>query len=231
MGSATPAPSRSRLAVSPHPARRPERHVGVRASPARSRPPRESRPTTPRPAPRARCLGPTATDRTATRAQRRGSRASRPMSGGTVNFSPAIAPGGSTYFSLEAPPSAAAIKVGTPTTTPGGTTKLPPAFGRNGAIQGLRRHTSAFQNVISNPHPPISRDLLHRGDRVPQPPPGRCRQEPRRSVLGSNQSAQPPGRNRPGQDHGDHEYRVDHLRHPYLPHVPQTAPVHGPPRL
>jgi len=42
-------------------------------------------------------------------------------SGGTVNFSPPIPPGGSTYFSLEAPPSAAAIQVGTPTTTaPGG---------------------------------------------------------------------------------------------------------------
>jgi hypothetical protein len=61
-------------------------------------------------------------------------------SGGTVNFSPAIPPGGSTYFSLEAPPSAAAIMVGTPTTTPPPTTttpKLPPAFGRNGVIQGL----------------------------------------------------------------------------------------------
>jgi hypothetical protein len=58
-------------------------------------------------------------------------------SAGTVNFSPAIPPGGSTYFSLEAPPNAAAIRVGTPTTTPGGTTKVPPAFGRNGAIQGL----------------------------------------------------------------------------------------------
>jgi hypothetical protein len=59
-------------------------------------------------------------------------------SGGTVNFSPAIPPGGSTYFSLEAPPSAAAIQVGTPTTTPPPTTPtLPPAFGRNGVIQGL----------------------------------------------------------------------------------------------
>jgi hypothetical protein len=58
-------------------------------------------------------------------------------SGGTVNFSPAIRPGGSAYFSLEAPPNAAAIMVGTPTTTPGGTTKVPPAFGPNGAIQGL----------------------------------------------------------------------------------------------
>jgi hypothetical protein len=59
---------------------------------------------------------------------------------GTVNFSPAIPPGGSTYFSLEAPPSAAAIQVGTPTTTPAPAAapgKLPPAFGRNGVIQGL----------------------------------------------------------------------------------------------
>jgi hypothetical protein len=55
-------------------------------------------------------------------------------SGGTVNFSPAIAPGGSTYFSLEAPPSAAAIVVGTPTTTAPGP---PTAFGPNGVIQGL----------------------------------------------------------------------------------------------
>ncbi len=59
------------------------------------------------------------------------------MSGGTVNFSPAIPPGGSTYFSLEAPPSASAIMVGTPTTTMPTTTKVPPAFGRHGVIQGL----------------------------------------------------------------------------------------------
>jgi hypothetical protein len=52
-------------------------------------------------------------------------------SSGTVNFSPPIAPGGSTYFSLEAP-SAAAIMVGTPTTTTPGA--LPPAFGKNGVI-------------------------------------------------------------------------------------------------
>jgi hypothetical protein len=58
-------------------------------------------------------------------------------SGGTVNFSPAIPPGGSTYFSLEAPPSAAAIMVGTPTTTTPTVPKTPPAFGRNGVIQGL----------------------------------------------------------------------------------------------
>ncbi|HTQ68116.1 MAG TPA: hypothetical protein VMI13_05445 [Solirubrobacteraceae bacterium] len=60
---------------------------------------------------------------------------------GTVNFSPAIAPGASTYFSLESPPSASALKVGTPSATPGGSTggatKLPPAFGPQGAIQGL----------------------------------------------------------------------------------------------
>jgi hypothetical protein len=59
-------------------------------------------------------------------------------SGGTVNFSPAIAPGGSAYFSLESPPNAAAIQVGKPTTTaPLGGGKLPPAFGPNGVIQGL----------------------------------------------------------------------------------------------
>jgi len=58
-------------------------------------------------------------------------------SSGTVNFSPAIPPGGSAYFSLEAPPSAAAIMVGTPTTTAPTPSKLPPAFGPNGVIQGL----------------------------------------------------------------------------------------------
>jgi hypothetical protein len=59
-------------------------------------------------------------------------------SGGTVNFSPAIPPGGSSYFSLESPPTAAAIMVGTPvTTTPAGAPKVPPAFGRNGVIKGL----------------------------------------------------------------------------------------------
>jgi hypothetical protein len=58
-------------------------------------------------------------------------------SSGTVNFSPAIPPGGSTYFSLEAPPSAAAITVGTPTTTTPSTGKGPSAFGPNGVIQGL----------------------------------------------------------------------------------------------
>jgi hypothetical protein len=58
-------------------------------------------------------------------------------SSGIVNFSPAIQPGGSAYFSLEAPPSATAIQVGTPTTTAPGTPKTPPAFGPNGAIQGL----------------------------------------------------------------------------------------------
>jgi hypothetical protein len=58
--------------------------------------------------------------------------------GGTVNFSPPIQPGGSTYFSLEAPPNAAAIKVGTPTpAAPTGPTGPPTAFGRNGIIQGL----------------------------------------------------------------------------------------------
>ena len=61
-------------------------------------------------------------------------------SGGTVNFSPPIAPGASTYFSLEAPPSASAIQVGTPATTPpppAGKPAVPPAFGPNGIIQGL----------------------------------------------------------------------------------------------
>jgi hypothetical protein len=60
-------------------------------------------------------------------------------SSGTVNFSPAIPPGGSAYFSLEAPPSAASIMVGTPTTTtpPAPAPKLPPAFGPNGVVQGF----------------------------------------------------------------------------------------------
>jgi hypothetical protein len=62
---------------------------------------------------------------------------------GTVNFSPAIAPGTSTYFSLESPPSGSALKVGTPSTmpgtpgSPGGGSQLPRAFGPQGAIQGL----------------------------------------------------------------------------------------------
>jgi hypothetical protein len=58
--------------------------------------------------------------------------------GGTVNFSPPLAPGAATYFSLEAPPNAAAIKVGTPTPgSPTGPTGPPTAFGRNGIVQGL----------------------------------------------------------------------------------------------
>jgi hypothetical protein len=67
-------------------------------------------------------------------------------SGGTVNFSPPIQPGGSTYFSLESPPNAAAIQVGTPTTTPpaGGKPKLPPAFGPNGVIRGLPSTKKCF---------------------------------------------------------------------------------------
>jgi hypothetical protein len=57
---------------------------------------------------------------------------------GTVNFSPPIQPGGSTYFSLESPPNAAGITVGTPTpAAPTGPTGPPTAFGRNGIIQGL----------------------------------------------------------------------------------------------
>jgi hypothetical protein len=62
------------------------------------------------------------------------------LNSATVNFSPPIAPGGSSYFSLEAPPGASSIKVGAPSGTgPGGGTTpgLPPAFGPNGAIQGL----------------------------------------------------------------------------------------------
>jgi hypothetical protein len=58
-------------------------------------------------------------------------------SSGTVNFSPAIPPGGSAYFSLEAPPSAAAIQVGMPQTTAPPPTALPPAFGSKGVIQGF----------------------------------------------------------------------------------------------
>lgn len=66
-------------------------------------------------------------------------------SSGTVNFSPPIQPGASTYFSLEAPPNASAIQVGTPTTTPpagrptkpGRRTKPPSLFGKNGIVQGL----------------------------------------------------------------------------------------------
>ena len=57
---------------------------------------------------------------------------------GTVNFSPSIAPGATTYFSLESPPSVTAFKVGTPTSAPGGSgPKVPPAFGPNGVIRGL----------------------------------------------------------------------------------------------
>jgi hypothetical protein len=57
-------------------------------------------------------------------------------SSGTVNFSPPLAPGTSTYFSLEQPPSGGMIVAGAPTPGPpasGG--KLPPAFGKNGVIQ------------------------------------------------------------------------------------------------
>jgi hypothetical protein len=60
------------------------------------------------------------------------------LTAGTVNFSPPIAPGGATYFSLEAPPSAAAITVGAPTPAPGPAGTPPPtAFGRNGIVVGL----------------------------------------------------------------------------------------------
>jgi hypothetical protein len=68
--------------------------------------------------------------------------------GGTVNFSPPIQPGGSTYFSLEAPPNAGAIKVGAPTpaapTTPTAPTGPPTAFGRNGIVQGLPSNKVCF---------------------------------------------------------------------------------------
>jgi hypothetical protein len=64
------------------------------------------------------------------------------QSSGTVNFSPPIQPGAASYFSLESPPTGSTIQVGTPATTPpaGGTappTKLPPAFGKNGIVEGL----------------------------------------------------------------------------------------------
>jgi hypothetical protein len=54
-------------------------------------------------------------------------------SSGTVHFSPALAPGKSTYFSLEQPPTGGMIVAGAPTPAPSG--KLPPAFGKNGVIQ------------------------------------------------------------------------------------------------
>jgi hypothetical protein len=59
---------------------------------------------------------------------------------GTVNFSPPIQPGASTYFSLESPPSTTGLQVGTPTTTPPAGAPPPPKlslFGKNGIVQGL----------------------------------------------------------------------------------------------
>jgi hypothetical protein len=53
-------------------------------------------------------------------------------SSGQVNFSPALARGTSTYFSLEAPPSAQGLIVGTPVSA--GPAALPPAFGAGGVI-------------------------------------------------------------------------------------------------
>lgn len=53
-------------------------------------------------------------------------------SSGQVNFSPALAPGSSTYFSLEAPPSAQALMVGPAVSS--GPAALPPAFGPGGVI-------------------------------------------------------------------------------------------------
>ena len=49
------------------------------------------------------------------------------LSGGHVNFSPASEPGRSTYLSLEEPPSAAALKVGRPTSPP---PPPPPVLGK-----------------------------------------------------------------------------------------------------
>ncbi|MDP9344158.1 MAG: hypothetical protein M3P44_00250 [Actinomycetota bacterium] len=54
-------------------------------------------------------------------------------SSGQVNFSPALAPGASTYFSLEAPPSAQGLMVGAPVSS-GPPATLPPAFGPGGVI-------------------------------------------------------------------------------------------------
>jgi hypothetical protein len=59
---------------------------------------------------------------------------------GQVNFSPALAPGASTYFSLEAPPSASGLQVGTP--TPAAPPPAPPtAFGKNGLISAPSNKT------------------------------------------------------------------------------------------
>jgi hypothetical protein len=56
-------------------------------------------------------------------------------SSGTVNFSPPLAPGQSTYFGLEQPPTGGMIVAGSPTTTPPPPKVLPPAFGKNGVLQ------------------------------------------------------------------------------------------------
>jgi hypothetical protein len=59
------------------------------------------------------------------------SNVSTALATGHVNFSPAIAPGGSTYFTLEEPPSATALKVGRPTNAP-----LPaPVLGKSFNVQ------------------------------------------------------------------------------------------------
>lgn len=56
-------------------------------------------------------------------------------SSGTVNFDPPIAPGQSTYFGLEQPPSGGMIVAGPPATAPAPPKVLPPAFGKNGLLQ------------------------------------------------------------------------------------------------
>jgi PKD repeat protein len=50
---------------------------------------------------------------------------------GHVNFSPSVAPGGSTYFGLQAPPSANGLKVGRPTNFP----LPPPVLGKSFNVQ------------------------------------------------------------------------------------------------
>jgi hypothetical protein len=59
------------------------------------------------------------------------SRVSVDTSGGTVNFSPALQPGQSTYFSLEEPPTSTTIGVGS---SPGGGVASPPKVTTTGAV-------------------------------------------------------------------------------------------------
>jgi hypothetical protein len=56
-------------------------------------------------------------------------------SAGTVNFSPPLGPGQSTYFALEQPPSGATIVAGNPSTGPPPPKVLPPAFGKKGVLR------------------------------------------------------------------------------------------------